>query len=263
MSEETRMGYQPALDGLRALSVIAVILYHAGVHWIPGGFIGVEVFFVVSGFLITSLLVDEQHVSGKVSLKQFWIRRARRLLPALFTMLIAALVAVTFFAKDSAPDFRRDVGPALGYFSNWWQIYFVDTPYFAANSLPMLRHLWSLAVEEQWYVLWPIAFVFVLGNKRIPRWISAVVIGLLSAGVMVGTALAFIADDETRINFLYLSTLTRSSGLLLGAALACVWRPWKKVATKFAKARSVFSDVLALGAFTTLGYISAFVHVAD
>ena len=212
MSEETRMGYQPALDGLRALSVIAVILYHAGIDWIPGGFIGVEVFFVVSGFLITSLMIDEQHVSGKVSLKQFWIRRARRLLPALCTMLVASLVTVTFFAKDSAPDFRQDVLPALGYFSNWWQIYFVDTPYFAANSLPMLRHLWSLAVEEQWYVLWPIAFVFVLGNKRIPRWISAVVIGLLAAAVMVGTALAFTADDETRINFLYLSTITRSSG---------------------------------------------------
>ena len=263
MSEETRMGYQPALDGLRALSVIAVILYHAGIDWIPGGFIGVEVFFVVSGFLITSLMINEQHVSGTVSLKQFWIRRARRLLPALFTMLIASLVAVTFFAKDSAPDFRQDVLPALGYFSNWWQIYFVDTPYFAANSLPMLRHLWSLAVEEQWYVLWPIAFVFVLGNKRIPRWISAVVIGLLAAAVMVGTALAFTADDETRINFLYLSTITRSSGLLLGAALACIWYPWKKTVVRFAKVRSVFADVLALGALATLGYISAFIHVAD
>jgi peptidoglycan/LPS O-acetylase OafA/YrhL len=263
MSEETRMGYQPALDGLRALSVIAVILYHAGIHWMPGGFIGVEVFFVVSGFLITSLMIDEQHVSGKVSLKQFWIRRARRLLPALFTMLIASLMAVTFFAKDSAPDFRQDVLPALGYFSNWWQIYFVDTPYFAANSLPMLRHLWSLAVEEQWYVLWPIAFVFVLGNKRIPRWISAVVIGLLAAAVMVGTALAFTADNETRINFLYLSTITRSSGLLLGAALACVWHPWKKAVVRFARVRSGFADVLALGALATLGYISAFIHVAD
>ena len=263
MSEETRMGYQPALDGLRALSVIAVILYHAGVQWIPGGFIGVEVFFVVSGFLITSLMIDEQHVSGKVCLKQFWIRRARRLLPALFTMLIAALVTVTFFAKDFAPDFRQDVVPALGYFSNWWQIYFVDTPYFAANSLPMLRHLWSLAVEEQWYVLWPIVFVFVLGNKRVPRWISAVVIGLLAAAVMVGTALAFVADDETRINFLYLSTLTRSSGLLLGAALACVWHPWKKAVVRFAKVRSGFADVLALGALATLGYISAFIDVAD
>ena len=263
MSEETRMGYQPALDGLRALSVIAVILYHAGIHWIPGGFIGVEVFFVVSGFLITSLLIDEQHVSGTVSLKQFWIRRARRLLPALFTMLVVALVAVTFFAKDSAADFRRDVMPALAYFSNWWQIYFVETPYFAANSLPMLRHLWSLAVEEQWYVLWPIVFTFVLGNKRIPRWISAVVIGLLAAGVMAGTALAFIADNETRINFLYLSTLTRSSGLLLGAALACAWRPWKKAVTKFAKTRSFVSDALALAAFAVLGYIAAFIHAAD
>ena len=263
MSEETRMGYQPALDGLRALSVMAVILYHAGIHWIPGGFIGVEVFFVVSGFLITALLIDEQHVSGKVSLKQFWIRRARRLLPALFTMLVVALVAVTFFAKDSAADFRRDVVPALAYFSNWWQIYFVETPYFAANSLPMLRHLWSLAVEEQWYVLWPVVFTFVLGNKRIPRWISAVVIGLLATGVMVGTALAFIADNETRINFLYLSTLTRSSGLLLGAALACAWRPWKKAVTKFAKTRSFVSDALALAAFAVLGYIAAFIHAAD
>ena len=263
MNEETRTGYQPALDGLRALSVIAVILYHAGIHWIPGGFIGVEVFFVVSGFLITSLMIDEQHVSGKVSLKQFWIRRARRLLPALFTMLIVSLVTVTFFAKDSAPDFRQDVLPALGYFSNWWQIYFVDTPYFAANSLPMLRHLWSLAVEEQWYVLWPIAFAFVLGNKRIPRWISAVAIGLSAVAVMVGTALAFIADNETRTNFLYLSTITRSSGLLLGAALACVWRPWKKAVVRFARVRSVFADVLALSALATLGYIAAFVHVAD
>lgn len=263
MSEDTRMGYQPALDGLRALSVIAVILYHAGIDWIPGGFIGVEVFFVVSGFLITSLMIDEQHVSGKVSLKQFWVRRARRLLPALFTMLVVALVAVTFFAKDSAADFRRDVVPAVAYFSNWWQIYFVETPYFAANALPMLRHLWSLAVEEQWYVLWPIVFTFALGNKRIPRWISALVIGLLAAGVMVGTALAFIADNETRINFLYLSTLTRSSGLLLGAALACAWRPWKKAVTQYAKTRSVISDALALAAFATLGYIAAFIHAAD
>ena len=263
MSEETRMGYQPALDGLRAFSVMAVILYHAGIHWIPGGFIGVEVFFVVSGFLITSLLIDEQHVSGKVSLKQFWIRRARRLLPALFTMLVVALVAVTFFAKDSAADFRRDVVPALAYFSNWWQIYFVETPYFAANSLPMLRHLWSLAVEEQWYVLWPVVFTFVLGNKRIPRWISAVAIGLLAAGVMVGTALAFIADNETRINFLYLSTLTRSSGLLLGAALACAWRPWKKAVNRFPKTRSCVSDAFALAAFAVLGYIAAFIHAAD
>ena len=110
---ELKMGYQPALDGLRALSVIAVILYHANVSWLPGGFLGVEVFFVVSGFLITSLMLEERAASGRVSLRLFWIRRARRLLPALFVMLLALAIAVATFATDSAPDFRRDVLPAL------------------------------------------------------------------------------------------------------------------------------------------------------
>ena len=263
MSSETRMGYLPALDGVRALSVVAVILYHAGIKWIPGGFIGVEVFFVVSGFLITSLMIDEQHIKGKIDLKQFWIRRFRRLMPALLTMLLVTLVAVSFFAQDSAVDFRRDVGPAIGYFSNWWQISAVDTPYFAANSLPILRHLWSLAVEEQWYVLWPVLFAFVLGNKRIPKRVSAVVIGLLAVGMMAGTALAFVADDETRINFLYLSTLTRSSGLLLGAALACAWRPWEKAVRRMAVLRSISADVVAVASVATLGFIAATVDVAD
>lgn len=263
MIDETRMGYVPALDGLRAISVIAVILYHAGLKWIPGGFIGVEVFFVVSGFLITSLMIDEQHASGKIDLKHFWIRRARRLLPALLTMLIAVLVAVTFFATDSAADFRRDVLPALGYFSNWWQIYFVDTPYFAANSLPTLRHLWSLAVEEQWYVIWPILFAFVLGNRRIPKQVSAVLIGLLAAVVMAGTAHYFVNDNETQINLLYLSTISRSSGLLLGGALACTWRPWKKAVVRFVHLRSISADVVAVASLITLGYVAATVHVED
>lgn len=263
MSSETRMGYLPALDGVRALSVVAVILYHAGIEWIPGGFIGVEVFFVVSGFLITSLMIDEQSMKGKIDLKQFWIRRFRRLMPALLTMLLVTLVAVSFFAQDSAIDFRRDVGPAIGYFSNWWQIFAVDTPYFAANSLPILRHLWSLAVEEQWYVLWPVLFAFVLGNKRIPKRVSAVVIGLLAVGVMAGTALAFVVDDETRINFLYLSTLTRSSGLLLGAALACAWRPWKKAVKRMVALRSAGADIVACASLATLGFIAATVDVAD
>lgn len=263
MSSETRMGYLPALDGVRALSVVAVILYHAGIEWIPGGFIGVEVFFVVSGFLITSLMIDEQHIKGKIDLKQFWIRRFRRLMPALLTMLLVTLVAASFFAQDSAVDFRRDVGPAIGYFSNWWQIFAVDTPYFAANSLPILRHLWSLAVEEQWYVLWPVLFAFVLGNKRIPKRVSAVVIGLLAVGVMAGTALAFVADDETRINFLYLSTLTRSSGLLLGAAFACAWRPWEKSVKRMAVLRSISADIVAVVSVATLGFIAATVDVAD
>jgi len=127
------MGYQPALDGLRAFSVIAVIAYHAGLTWIPGGFIGVEVFFVVSGYLITTLLIEERLGNGSVSLKQFWIRRARRLLPALFVMLCAGAIAVAFFKPEFAPAFRRDVTAAVFYFSNWWQIFFCQRPIFCTS----------------------------------------------------------------------------------------------------------------------------------
>ena len=109
MNDQQLMGYEPSLDGIRAFSVIAVMLYHANIAWLPGGFLGVEVFFVVSGFLITSLLIEERESNGGIDLKQFWIRRARRLLPAFFVMVCATAVCVAFYATDSAPDFRRDV----------------------------------------------------------------------------------------------------------------------------------------------------------
>ncbi|MFA5774564.1 MAG: acyltransferase, partial [Ilumatobacteraceae bacterium] len=166
-TQEQSMRYQPALDGLRALSVIAVIAYHAGLAWIPGGFIGVEVFFVVSGYLITSLLIEERQGSGLVNLKQFWIRRARRLLPALFVMLSACAIAVAFFKPEFASAFRRDVLSAVFYFSNWWQIFYVSVPYFAPLDPPILRHLWSLAVEEQWYLIWPVVFSVVLCRRSV------------------------------------------------------------------------------------------------
>lgn len=211
------MGYEPSLDGIRAFSVIAVMLYHANIAWLPGGFLGVEVFFVVSGFLITSLLIEERESTQRIDLKQFWIRRARRLLPVLVVMLAATAICVAFYATDSAPDFRRDVLPSFGYFSNWWQIFAVDTPYFAASSLPVLRHLWSLAVEEQWYLIWPLLFTFVFGAKWMRPKISGALLLLCSGAAMAATAFRFVQDDETRTNFLYLSTITRSSGLLLGA----------------------------------------------
>ena len=228
MNDQQLMGYEPSLDGIRAFSVIAVMLYHANIAWLPGGFLGVEVFFVVSGFLITSLLIEERESTQRIDLKQFWIRRARRLLPALVVMLAATAVCVAFYATDSAPDFRRDVLPSLGYFSNWWQIFAVDTPYFAASSLPVLRHLWSLAVEEQWYLIWPLLFVFVFGAKWMRPKISGALLLLCSGAIMFATAFRFVEDNETRTNFLYLSTLTRSGGLLLGAAVAMLWRPWRK-----------------------------------
>ena len=253
---ELKMGYQPALDGLRALSVIAVILYHADVSWLPGGFLGVEVFFVVSGFLITSLMLEERAASGRVSLRLFWIRRARRLLPALFVMLLALAIAVATFATDSAPDFRRDVLPALLYVSNWWQIWFVETPYFAASDLPVLRHLWSLAVEEQWYLVWPLVFVAL---AKLPRRVASAIVALVGVGVAVATALLWLPDSEARTNFLYLSTPTRASGLLLGAALALWWR--RGVSGR--RWLTALLDVAALGLMGLLGLAAATVHVND
>jgi peptidoglycan/LPS O-acetylase OafA/YrhL/lysophospholipase L1-like esterase len=253
---ELKMGYQPALDGLRALSVIAVILYHADVSWLPGGFLGVEVFFVVSGFLITSLMLEERAAKGRVNLRTFWIRRARRLLPALFVVLVATAIAVATFATDSAPDFRRDVVPALSYVSNWWQIWFVETPYFAASDLPVLRHLWSLAVEEQWYLVWPLVFVVLV---KFPRHLAATITALFGAGAVVATALLWLPDSESRTNFLYLSTPTRASGLLLGAALALGWRRDGSVRRWL----TVTLDVAALVCFLALGSAATTVHVND
>jgi peptidoglycan/LPS O-acetylase OafA/YrhL len=177
-------------------------------------------------------------------------------------MLSATAVYVAFFAKDSAPDFRRDVLPSLGYFSNWWQIYAVDTPYFAASSLPVLRHLWSLAVEEQWYLIWPLLFTVVFGAKWMRPRISGALLITCSAAIMFTTALRFVQDNETRTNFLYLSTITRSSGLLLGAAVAMLWRPWRKNSLP-SWWRSSISDAFAITSIAVIGVLMATVHVAD
>ncbi len=255
------MGYQPALDGLRALSVIAVIAYHARLAWIPGGFIGVEVFFVVSGYLITTLLIEERLRSGSVSLKQFWIRRARRLLPALFAMLCASAIAVAFFAPEFAPSLRRDVLAAVFYVSNWWQIFFVSVPYFAPLDAPILRHLWSLAVEEQWYLIWPVIFGVVLCRRSVRLGRAGLIVGLAALAIMVFTAVMYVPDNETRTNFLYLSTLTRSSGLLCGAGLAFFWRPWHgKQLNTFQRLGAEISCVTGIA---VLVGVAAFIHVDD
>ncbi|HSL73113.1 MAG TPA: acyltransferase family protein [Ilumatobacteraceae bacterium] len=231
------MGYQSSLDGLRALSVVAVLLYHAGFSWMPGGFFGVEVFFVVSGFLITSLLLDESDRAGRVSFRQFWSRRARRLFPALAAVLLAVAVWTALAGSaEQQSQFRRDAVWSILYVNNWGQI-LGDIPYFAGEP-PLLRHLWSLAVEEQWYLVWPLLFVALL---RI-RWPRHVVGGLVVGAAFVVFAYMFwmqsrapsplggppgAFDGLDRTNFLYLSTITRSGGLLLGAGAAFLWRPWR------------------------------------
>lgn len=231
------MGYQPSLDGLRALSVGVVLLYHAGFSWLHGGFFGVEVFFVVSGFLITSLLLDETDRNGRVSFRQFWLRRARRLFPALYAVLLAvAAWAALAGSAEQQSQVRRDIPWSVFYVNNWGQI-LGNVPYFAGEP-PLLRHLWSLAVEEQWYVIWPLVFVALL-RVRLPRHVVG---GAIVAAAFLVFAYMFWLHARTptplggppaafegvdRTNFLYLSTITRSGGLLLGAGAAFLWRPWR------------------------------------
>ena len=220
------MGYIPGLDGIRAIAVLAVLLYHSGVVAVPGGFLGVDVFFVLSGFLISSLLLQEIERTSAVSFGQFYLRRARRLLPALLATLALSSVLVLIFARDAAAQFRHDAIASMFYVTNWWYVV-QDLSYFEAMGRPpLLQHLWSLAVEEQFYLLWPLALVFLYrwrGRPGVGR--VALSVALFSTLLMAIGSLVWNLPASGDASRLYFGTDTHCMGLLLGAALATVWRP--------------------------------------
>ncbi|HEY1733401.1 MAG TPA: acyltransferase family protein [Acidimicrobiales bacterium] len=208
--------YLPGLDGLRAVAVLAVIAYHLNFSWARGGLLGVGVFFVLSGYLITDLLVAEYRRRQAIALPTFWLKRARRLLPALLVMLFVVTGWVTLFDRAQLPALRSDLVPGIFYYSNWWFI-FQHVSYFAKFGPPSpLGHLWSLAIEEQFYFVWP--FVVLAGMKWVHNRRNQIVIVLAGA---VASALAmgvlFSPTDPTRV---YEGTDTRAFALLIGAALA-------------------------------------------
>ncbi|MBX5464626.1 MAG: acyltransferase, partial [Clostridia bacterium] len=217
MTPPAQRRYIPGLDGLRALAVIAVVAYHLGLPQAAGGLLGVDVFFVISGYLITDQLVAEYRRSGRIHLGQFWLRRARRLLPALYFMLLAVAAWLALFDPARLASLRGDLLAAFLYVSNWWFI-FHKVSYFARFGPPSpLGHLWSLAVEEQFYLLWPLLLLAGLRLFRRPRRLlpPVLLLGALSALAM---ALLFQpGGDPTRV---YDGTDTRAFALLLGAALA-------------------------------------------
>ncbi len=230
------MGYVPGLDGVRAIAVLGVLLYHAGATWFPGGFLGVDVFFVLSGFLISTLLLQEIELNGRVNFKQFYLRRARRLLPALVVTLALSAVLVLFLARDGAAQFRQDALNSIFYVTNWGYI-FGDMSYFQVMGRPpVLQHLWSLAVEEQFYLLWPIALVFLFrwrGRIGVAR--VALYVALASTLLMAMLSILWNVPGGGDASRLYFGTDTHCMGLLLGAAMAAVWRPGavpKKLAPK-------------------------------
>jgi peptidoglycan/LPS O-acetylase OafA/YrhL len=217
-----RLPYMPGLDGLRAIAVLAVFVYHFsnGGGLLPGGFLGVDVFFVISGYLITSLLLSEFRKEGRVDLVAFWLRRARRLLPAVGVLIAVVMVAGAFFDFGQISTLRAQALASMAYVTNW-DLILSHQSYFEEFARPSLfRHLWSLAVEEQFYLLWPLAFAACMtrfGQKRL-------VIGVI-AGAIASSLLMAILFDPGNPNRVFYGTDTRATPLLIGVALAFVWHP--------------------------------------
>ena len=249
----------PAIDGLRALAVVAVVLYHLGIDWIPGGFLGVDLFFVISGYVITRLILDSIESANGLDLKEFYAARVRRLLPGLVILIIVTSVFIAFFAPDAIRRFITDV-PFVLTGTNNWQLVAVNQDYFQAiGRPPLLQHTWSLAVEFQFYLIWPIILLFIWRRfgKRVVRRVALVI------ATFSGTALFLFslqADNATagRISHIYFGTDTHSLGLFLGSALAVSWIP-RNLSPKISQRAQDFID--GIGVFGFIGLLCIFLFI--
>ena len=226
MSTPRGIRYIPAIDGLRAVAVIAVMLYHLGFSWIPGGFLGVDLFFVISGYVITRLLLDSIQRSGGLDLRAFYKARIRRLFPPLVFMIFVTVIYIGIWAPETMRRFVSDSPFALFGGMNWWLV-FRHTDYFDTISRPpLLQHTWSLGVEAQFYLIWPLILLLVLrqfGKAKIPG--AALFIAAISGIALLLVSFEVDAANASQVSHVYFGTDTHSIGLFLGAALAVSWVP--------------------------------------
>ncbi|MEY3994761.1 MAG: hypothetical protein RL690_157 [Actinomycetota bacterium] len=226
MSTPRGIRYIPAIDGLRAVAVIAVMLYHLGFTWIPGGFLGVDLFFVISGYVITRLLLDSIQRSGGLDLRAFYKARIRRLFPPLVFMIFVTIIYISIWAPETMRRFISDSPFALLGGMNWWLV-FRHTDYFDTISRPpLLQHTWSLGVEAQFYLIWPLILLLVLrqfGKAKIPG--AALLIAAFSGIALLLVSFEVDAANASQVSHVYFGTDTHSIGLFLGAALAVSWVP--------------------------------------
>jgi peptidoglycan/LPS O-acetylase OafA/YrhL len=253
--------YIPAIDGLRAIAVIAVMLYHLGVSWIPGGFLGVDLFFVISGYVITRLLLDSIQQRGGLDLRDFYLARIRRLLPPLIFMIVTTSIFVGLWAPDTTKKFLRDTPFSLTGVMNWWLV-FNQQDYFAASGRPsLLQHTWSLAVEAQFYLIWPLILLIVLkylGKKLIPA--AALVIAATSGVALMLVSFQIDAASSSKVSHVYFGTDTHSIGLFLGAALAVSWIP-QNFNLQVTRRAQDFID--GIGVFGFVGIIATFLLINE
>jgi peptidoglycan/LPS O-acetylase OafA/YrhL len=261
MSAQRGIKYIPAIDGLRAVAVIAVMLYHLGVSWIPGGFLGVDLFFVISGYVITRLLLDSIQRSGGLDLRAFYKSRVRRLLPPLVFMIVTTTLFIGVWAPDTIKRLLIDTPFALTGFMNWWLVFRQQDYFEAIGRPPLLQHTWSLGVEAQFYFIWPLILLLVLrqlGRKIIPA--AALVIAIASGITLLVVSLSIDANSSQTVSHVYFGTDTHSIGLFLGAALAVNWIPQNLKVDIAKRAQDVIDGI---GVFGFLGILSCFLFIDE
>ena len=251
MSKPLQHRYMSGLDGLRAFAVMAVVLYHLNIDWAPGGLLGVGIFFVLSGYLITDILAGQWERHQRFDLIDFWIRRARRLLPAMFAMVILVVLWCLVVDHSRLPALVGDVPAALLYVSNWWFIFHKVSYFESFGPASPLGHLWSLAVEEQFYLIWPL--LLALGLKFLPKRINLAgwILSLAAISALLMAVLYEPGSDPSRV---YYGTDTRIFALLIGASLAIVWPSAKLKARVSNQARTVL-DVVGVITLLVLGWM--------
>jgi len=261
MSTPRGIRYIPAIDGLRAVAVIAVMLYHLGFTWIPGGFLGVDLFFVISGYVITRLLLDSIQRSGGLDLRAFYKARIRRLFPPLIFMIIVTTLYICIWAPETVRRFVSDSPFSIFGLMNWWLV-FRHTDYFDSTARPpLLQHTWSLGVEAQFYLIWPLILLLVLrqfGKKRIPG--AALLIAAISGITLLIVSFQVDAASATQVSHVYFGTDTHSIGLFLGAALAVSWVP-QNLKEQVNKRAQDFID--GIGVFGFVGILATFLFVNE
>ncbi len=261
MSTPRGIRYIPAIDGLRAVAVIAVMLYHLGFSWIPGGFLGVDLFFVISGYVITRLLLDSIQRSGGLDLRAFYKARIRRLFPPLIFMIVVTLFYIGIWAPETMRRFVSDSPFALLGGMNWWLV-FRHTDYFDSIARPpLLQHTWSLGVEAQFYLIWPLILLLVVrqfGKSKIPG--AALFIAAVSGISLFVLSLKVDAATASHVSHVYFGTDTHSIGLFLGAALAVSWVPQNLNEQVNQKAQDFIDGI---GVFGFVGLLATFLLVNE
>ena len=246
--------YLPSIDSLRALAVLAVIIYHVDVNYLPGGFLGVDLFFVLSGYLISSLIIKEYRKTGSLNLYNFYIRRARRLLPAVYFMITVGLVVMVLFNEVLLRKSHLDAIFGYIYSSNWWYIFHKLDYFDSFGAQSPFKHLWSLAIEEQFYMIFPLLFLLVNrkkkskdGTYKLNKNFLYVVLGL----ILVSLIAHILLFDINNISRIYFGTDTRAFSLLVGVVGAILY-PMERLHAKVTPQQNMIYSVVSLVSIATL-----------